>query len=156
MAYDITTAANTLKAALEALTDGNGDALFYEVLVGTGHTQPGEGPSARITFGPMQVAETTLTHPIELHDIIVQVFLQSYSFDEDDRALKASALAAEVASSVYADFTLGGTCRNVDIGGQYSSGVEVDIVDEDVSEAAYHVANITIPIIVDNTTAFVA
>jgi len=149
MAFDITLTAQALQTHLQ------GSDLFASVDIGRPNSPVGDGPSARITIDSMRVVDTVLNAAIELHVLKVKIYLGAYSFGEQSRELQASTLTSEVLDLLYEDFTLGGRVRNVDIGGQYGS-IEVDFVDEETTDQPTHVADITVPIIVDSSTVFVA
>lgn len=150
MAYDITTTAQNLQAHLI------GSALFSSVEIGTPNSPEPQGPTARIYFGSARVVETTLTNTIEVHVLQVRLYLGAYMYGEQERSLQASILASQAADYIVGDFTLGGTVRNVDIGGQYGDGLAVEFTDEETQTTPYHVATLTVPLIVDGATAFVA
>jgi hypothetical protein len=150
MAFDITATCESLKAAIE------GTALFSGADI-TDPTRPTEeGPYAAIYPLSMSTVSTVLNAAIELHVIKVKLFYNPWAENEQERVLKAARLASQVADLFYGDFTIGGSVRNIDIGGQYSSGIEVDFTEVDTRESDAHVADITLPIIVDSATVFAA
>lgn len=129
---------------------------FQDVSIRHPETVVAAGPVACIYPQSMRVVETTLTNPIELHVIKLNLYRAKFTVDDEERVLEAPRLASQVADLVYEDFTLGGRVRNVDIGGQYGEGFSVEFTDEDIQETTYHTAVITLPLIVDSGTAFVA
>lgn len=151
MAFDILASMQAVQTHLQ------GSDLFREVLIKQYSSPPPVGPAAAIRPQRMYVASTTLTNPIEVHVVLVSLYYASYTQNDQDRATKAATLASAVADLIYADFTLGGRVRNVDFGGQYGSGFEVDFIPlEEIADIPTHVAEITLPLIVDGGTAFVA
>lgn len=150
MAFNITATAQALQTHLKD------SRLFSDVEIGTPNSPPGEGPVARIAFTSMFVAETTLTTAIEVHVLEVAVYLGSYVYGEQSRELQSSILVSNVMDYLYEDFTLGGAVRNVDVGGQYGTGLEVEFEDEEIVEQSARVARISVPVIVDSATSLVA
>lgn len=147
MAFDISATAEVVRLHLEA------SELFWRAEIAYPTSPPPEGPYAAVYPISMQVVGTTLTNPIELHTLRIQLYRAPYTLDDSERVLESARIASQVAALLYADFTLGANARNIDLG-QYSSGVNVEFTDEDTANTPYHVANITLPIVIDPDTAF--
>lgn len=150
MAFDITTTAGVVKTNLEALS------VFFAVDILKPSSPAPEGPYAVIYPQATRVVGTTLTRTIEQHVLRIGIYQAPMVKDEDDRVLDPSILTARVASKLVGDFSLGGNIRNVDFAGEYGQPLEAEFVDEDVARTPYHVADITVPLIVDGDTDFVA
>jgi hypothetical protein len=152
MAWDVATTARLVQTHLE---DSN---LFFSVDIERPGQPRGEGPSATIEIVGMRVAETTLTYPIELHTLRVRLWRAMNTAGAEAVELERATLTSQVLDLFYGDFALGGNIRNVDVGGQYGEPLAASFVDEtlDDSNARYHIADITLPLIVDGATAFVA
>ena len=65
--------------------------------------------------------------------------------------LEGARLTSQLLDLVYADFTLGANVRNVDV-----VGISVDYIDRGDADLPTHVADITIPLIVDGSQTFAA
>ena len=150
MAFDITTSMEVMQTALV------GSDLFRGVDIRHVDTAPPAGPYAALEPVSMSVVSTTLTSAIEVHVVKVALYLAPFLQDQQNRVLKASILTSQVADLFYGDFTLGGNVRNIDIAGQYGTPLEVEFVDVETADVPTHVANITVPLIVDSGTSFVA
>jgi len=151
MAYfDIT---DTARVVQNALKDSH---LFFSVEIARPGQPVGEGPSATICGESMRVVSLTLTNAIELHTLKVTLWRAMNTAGEEARELEAMTLASQVMDLLYTDFQLGGNIRAVDVGGINSGGLEVSFEDRNIEAAPYHIVDITLPLIVDSTTAMVA
>ena len=155
MAFDIDTTAKLVQTNLKALKDSSNRPLFFSVEIARPGQPVGEGPSATIHGESVRVVETTLTNPIELHTLHVVLWRAMNTSGEQARELEAMTLAGTVMDYIYGDFTLGAGVRAVDVGGIYGSGFEASFEPGNIEAAEYHVADITVPLIVDSSTAFV-
>ena len=150
MAFDIEATARVVQ---DALKDSR---LFFSVEIARPGQPVGEGPSATISGESMRVVSTTLTNAIELHTLKVTLWRAMNTAGEEARELEAMTLASQVMDLFYEDFQLGGNIRAVDVGGIHSGGLEVDFTERNIDAAPYHIADITLPLIVDSATAMVA
>jgi hypothetical protein len=150
VAFDITA---TMQAIQTHLRDSN---LFRGVDIINVTSPPPVGPYAALEPVSMSVVSTTLTNPIEVHVVRVSLYLAPYLQNDQNRVLLSSTLTSEVMDLLYGDFELGGNIRNIDVAGQYGAGLEVEFVDEEVATTPTHIATITVPLIVDSATSFVA
>lgn len=156
MAFDFATVLETVRNHLEGATDANGQPLFATALIGEPNGPEPAGASARVTVRSAEVVSTTLTHAIELHTLNVRLYRGEYVSDEQVREVDTAVFVSRVMDLFYGDFTLGAGIRNIDIGGQHSSGLSVEFTTDETREATYHVADITLPLIVDSATTFAA
>lgn len=147
MAFDIGGTVAYVKRLLEA-TD-----LFNEVLIGRLTSPTGEGPSATIYAESLRVVELTLNTAIELHTLKVRIYRARYSEGDDTRELEALTLVGQVIDLLYGKLALDGSPRNIDIGGQYGTPIEIVWVDQDEAQGTYHIADLSLPLIADNATA---
>lgn len=147
MAFDITDTAEVVRLHLE------GSELFWRADIAYPTSPPPEGPYAAVYPESMRVVGTTLTNPMELHTLKIRLYRAPYTLDDSERVLESARIASQVAALLYADFTLGAGIRNIDLG-QYSSGLSVEFTDEETANTPYHVADITLPLVVDPDTAF--
>ena len=152
MSFD---AAATMNAVKAHLTDASPE-LFFAVEIARPVTPVGEGPTASIHVESMSVVETTLVRAIELHLLKVRVYQAAHTQALETRETEAARIVSEVMDLLYEDFTLGGRVRNVDVAGQYGTPLGATFGPDEIGEAEYHVADITLPIIVDSATDFVA
>lgn len=145
MSFDITTTAGVVKTHLEGL------GVFFKVDIARPMPGRPQGPYAVIYPESMAVLETTLTNTVERHVLRIEVHVSPTASDHQEAVLKGARIVQQVIDACFGDFTLGGNVRNVDV-----SGVEVAFVERDEAEAPTHVADITLPLIVDGEQAFAA
>ena len=155
MALDIATTMGVVQTHLEGATDSEGQPLFVEVAIGGPTMAEPDGPSARITAGPMQVVAVT-AHPIELHVVNVLLYRARFTDAEEDRETETAHFVSRVADLFYGDFSLGGNVRNIDVAGEHGQPMAVEFTQEDVGDAPFHVATLTLPLVVDSATSLVA
>ena len=159
MAFDIAASAVVVQDALRAMTTDGRDT-FASVEIERPGIPRGEGPSATIQFNGMRVVGTTLTNPIEVHNLTVRLWRAQNTAGGQSKELEATQITSQVLDMLYGDFTLGAGIRAVDVAGIYGDSIEARFEDEDIptagGNASYHIADITVPLIVDSATAFVA
>lgn len=145
MAFDI---AATCRAIQTHLVDSE---LFFKADISRPIHPVGVGPTATIQGESMRVVAVTTT-AIELHVVKVRIWRARDSSGEEVRELEAMELTTQVLDLFYGDITLGAGIRNVDIAGEYGDGIVVSFEDDDIETAPYHVADITLPLVVDSAT----
>lgn len=156
MSFDIEASARVVQEALRALEAADGEAVFFSVEIATPEHPVGVGPSATIAGESMKVVSLTLTNAIELHVLKVTLWRAQNSIGEEARELEAMRIASQVMDLFYGDFQLGGNIRAIDVGGIHSGGLEVSFEPREIENAPYHIADITLPLIVDSATALAA
>ena len=145
--------ASTCRAVQAHLRDSD---LFASVEIERPLEPPGEGPSATIHCESMRVAETTLQSAIEVHVLAVRIYQGQFADGREVTEIQGAELVSKVLDLFYEDFTFGARVRAVDVAGMYGTGLSASWTDEDVSEQPVHLAEITLPIIVDSATSFAA
>jgi hypothetical protein len=143
--------ATTVRYVRDLLKDAE-PRLFRYVAIGRLTEGPGEGPSATVFPERRGIAELTLTNPIEIHQLKVRIFRAKYTSGDETREIESLDLVDAVADYLYENFTLDGGIRNIDLGGEHSGGFEIAWMDTDEGETTYHLADITLPLIVDSAT----
>jgi hypothetical protein len=152
MSFDVTATMRAVETHLKDAENADGNALFKGVSIRRTRSALPTGPSAAISVESARVVETTLTNAIELHQLRVRLFRASNIRSEETTVTQSADLVSQVFDLFYGDITLGGRVRNIDVGGQYSSGLEVRWDEEMVAETDYYVADISLPLIVDSET----
>lgn len=135
--------AQAVKAHIDAL-----DAFFAADIAVLRGGMP-QGPYAVIYPQSIRVEQTTMLSTIEHHTLRVDIHVSPSARDQRERVLEGARLASQLLDSIYADFTLGGTVRNVDV-----VGIEVDFSEREFEDVPSRVAEITLPLIVDGTQPF--
>ena len=148
-AFDITSTARAIQTHLQ------GSGLFYSVDIGRPSQPPGEGPSATIHGDSYRVLHVT-SHPVEQHVLKVRIYRAQHTLGDESKELEAMTVTGSVMALFFGDFTLGANIRNVDVAGEFGVELSAQFTDDDVAGASYHITEITIPLVVDNTTVLVA
>jgi hypothetical protein len=144
---------STIAVIKDALVDSG---LFFSVEIARPGHPVGEGPSATIHGESMRVVGTTLTNPIEVHVLKVRIWRAMNTLGDQERELEAMTLTSQVLDLLYGDFTLGAGIRAVDVAGIHGDTLAASFTDDNIETAQYHIADITVPLIVDSATAFAA
>lgn len=153
MSFDITTVTQTLQTHLR------NSGLFFRVDIGnpqTTGTRTPRGPYAAIYPVRVDVVGTTLTNPIEVHTLSVRLYRSTYALSREERVLEPARIAQQAMDLLNVDYSLGGGIRAVDVAGIYGQGLQVEFTDEATQDSVNHIADITVPLIVDSSTAYVA
>mgnify|MGYP001187597641 CR=1 FL=1 len=116
----------------------------------------GDGFVAGIFMDKAGVIELTLSTPVELHVLTVRIYKNALAEPQADWEIAGSDLFGSVATLLYGDFTLGGAVRNIDFAGENGPKYTAEWTYGDVSGPIYRMIDITIPCVVDSTTAMVA
>ena len=143
MAFDVTTTAGVLKAAIEGTSD------YFKVDIGRPSSGIPQGPYVAIFPESMGVEVVTMGYTIERHVLRLEMHISTTARTDQERVLEAARLTSQFLDLVFTDYTLGGNVRNVDM-----VGIEVAFLDRSEAEALTHVATITLPLIVDGNVAF--
>lgn len=149
MAFNITATLDAMASKLQA------SGYFQEVKIGEPKAPPNAPIAAAIYMSRVGVAQLTLGTTIESHVVIVRIYTNMLEEPtakiETDLAIVASDFMADLAG----EFDLGGSVRNVDVGGQHSGGLSAEWGYIDLSGKWYRVVDVTVPLIVDDSGTLV-
>lgn len=153
-AFDVATTLDTIQTALKAMSPSRfGERVFI------GNPPTGVLPAgftAVITMDGARVVETTLATTIEVHTARVRIYrAQAEAANEDDGKLRYR-IIPEVMDLFKGDFSLGGTIRAIDWGGQYGTTPGVEYEEEVIAEKPYWASHLVVPFIVDTTATLAA
>lgn len=153
MSFDVATTLDTIATALASMSPQR----FSYVFIGNPPTKVlPAGFTALVTMDSARVVETTLVSTIEVHTARIGMYrAQAEAADAEDAKMRYR-IVPEVMDILKGDFTVGGTIRNIDFGGQYGQtpGVEYDEVE--IADKPYWTAHLVVPFIVDPDATFVA
>jgi hypothetical protein len=127
------------------------------VQIGEPKMPPGGTIHAAIFMSEVRVPEVT-DKTIEVHEVIARFYhvLDLQSPDQEAPEIDLAALVQRVAESMLGDADLGGTVRNIDAAGQYGTGISTLWGYETISGTTFRIADMTIPIIIDDSASVAA
>lgn len=116
----------------------------------------GHGVSAAIYMTSADVVQLTLNGTIEVHTATIRLYADMLREPLEANEFEMSEIAGSILSDLLGEYDLGGTVRNIDAGGQYGSAVSVRWGHVDVSGKMYRIADIALPLIVDDSATLAA
>jgi len=157
MAHDIRA---TLLALKSHLTDGG---YVAAALIGE-PTQPLEVPTgalfASIRQETQDISDLTLATSIGIWTVRVRfharMFIDASVTVSEATEIGIAAGVSDFLSSLAAAFTLGGEIQAVDFGGSNSGGVTTDFGHLDLNGTMFRIADVTVPMIVNDDQTFTA
>lgn len=117
-------------------------------------TQPPQDGTAAVFMNGVEIAEVMLDGgTVEIHSLTVRLYAKAFRDTQSMESVeKTLAEAAEqVMSDLATDFDLGGNIRAIDIGGTYGTSMGVSFGYVDIGGEMERIADIALPIIVDNS-----
>lgn len=157
MAFDIRPTLQALQSVLKQ------DGYFAQVFIGEPKSPPVDQMTAAIQMMEILPTQVTLGTDIEVHTLQVRVYRnamgEANAGGGPDEAIEYETAQAvsKVLSDLAGGFTLGGKVRAVDWNGE-EGGLKVAAKwgHLDVGGTMFRVADITVPLIVDDAVTFVA
>jgi len=120
--------------------------------IGEPKSPPGEGLTATVFMDRAGVAELTLGgKTIEQHVVTLRIYLNMLAEPQEDVELTLAKVVQEVISDLLGDYDLGATIRNVDAAGQYGTSVGTAWGYVDVGGVMFRIADVTLPLVVDDS-----
>jgi len=92
----------------------------------------------------------------ELHIINVRLYMNMMDQPQEQIEFLLNEAASSITEDLMADFDLGATVRHVDVGGIYGQPLEVVYGYLELSGVMYRVADLTVPLVVDNNVTLAA
>ncbi len=148
MAFDISTTLETIESYLSA--SGHVGAAQ----VGEPKHAPSEALFAAIYMTGVSVVSTTLNKTIEVHTITIRLYADGLADPASVSELALAQAVSQITGDLLGEFDLGATIRNVDVAGQYGGNVSTQWGYVDVAKEIFRVADITLPLIVDDSATF--
>ena len=109
---------------------------------------------AAIYMSGATIAELTLTNTIEVHTVVCRLYRRAAFGQGDDAGdvEKDVALAvSEISSNLVGEYDLGATIRNIDIAGQYGTGLSAVWGYITIGSTVFRTVDLTIPVVVDDS-----
>ena len=127
---------------------------------GTQQGEPKSPPAgdlyAAIWMDSVGVSSLTLNGTVESHVITVRIYRRELQEPGELAEDELSRAVLAVQDLLMADVDLGGAVRNVDVGGQTGQGFGVEFGHIEMSGVKFRVADMRVPLIVDDSAALVA
>lgn len=111
------------------------------------------GFAAAVFMGPWHVAQLTLNNTVEVHEVQVRIYRNMLASPEEDIEPDLADAVDQLKEYLASNFKLDETdkVRCIDFGGQLGAGVAGRFGYITVAETMHRIADITLPIIVDDT-----
>lgn len=148
MAFDIQDTLKRVQSYLQAQGSFGAD-----VSVGEPKSPPTQDSNlfAAVMMQQAQVAELTLQTTIETHTLLIRVYRNMLAEPTADIEFSTARVVSDIMSDLFGDADLGGTIRNVDIGGIYGTTPSVTWAYIDLGGVMFRVADLVLPLIVDDS-----
>ena len=150
MAFDITSTLRTVESYLSA------SGYVPSVQIGEPKSPPKSELSAAIFMTSVGIAQLTLNTTIEKHVVTIRLYRNMLSEPQENIELELAKVVQDIASDLLGDFDLGATIRNVDAGGEHGTSLSTTWGYLDVGGTMYRVADINLPLTVDDSATLVA
>lgn len=130
---------------------------FTDSVIGEPKAAPAsDGLTAAVFMRDVGIASLTLNKTIEVHNIMVRCYCNMLRHPPEKIELELADVVQKVIEDLLGDFDLGATIRNIDVGGSYGSSLQTSWGYIDVSGTMFRVADIALPLIVDDSAEMVA
>lgn len=144
-----------IKATLDAVASFIAKSGYCRggVLVGEPKAPPAQNGdfAAALFMSRVGVAELTLQTTIEIHVVTLRIYRNMVAEPKDQIETGLADVVSRLTADLLGDADLGATVRNIDAGGQYGTALGCEWGYVDVSGTIYRVADITLPLIVDDS-----
>lgn len=130
---------------------------FNDVVIGEpSSVAAGPRMSASVFQSGRNVALITLTEVTSVYDITVRFYRDMLAQPTEGIEYEMAFVAQQVGSDLLGDFDLGQTVRNIDAAGEHSSGMNAQWGYATLSGVIYRVADINVPVVVNDTATLTA
>jgi hypothetical protein len=141
--------------ALEGHLEASG--YFGKVQVGEFKSAPDEVFAASVWLVGASAYQVYLDGgSAEVHTVNVRIYRRLFSESESEIEYDIAQAVSQTMSDFSGEFDLGGTIRNIDIGGIAGASLSVDFGHLDVGGTLFRVADITVPMLVDDSATAAA
>ena len=142
----------TLRTTLEQIAsyfEAHGG--FDETYIGE-PTRPPDGYAVAVLYHRSRIKATTLTGPIETRTIICRVYHKAALEDPvAELEQRMAEYVDDIIATFMGDFDLGGTIRNIEM-----TELEVQWGFQTIQNLTYRLADVYVPMIVDDSATFAA
>tara|TARA_R110002020_G_scaffold393611_1_gene603772 strand:+ start:69 stop:524 length:456 start_codon:yes stop_codon:yes gene_type:complete len=151
MAFD---ASNTLDAVAGHLL---ASGYLRDVMIGEPKSPPsGDQLTASVFLNSISVAEVTLGTTIESHVLTLRIFRNMLAEPTETMEKEFAKAVSSILSDIIGEFDLGGSVRSIDVAGIYGSSIAVSYGYLDLGGTMFRIADITLPLIVDDSATTTA
>ena len=151
MAFD---ASNTLDAVAGHLL---ASGYLRDVMIGEPKSPPsGDQLTASVFLNSISVAEVTLGTTIESHVLTLRIFRNMLAEPTETMEKEFAKAISSILSDIIGEFDLGGSIRSIDVAGIYGSSIAVSYGYLDLGGTMFRIADITLPLIVDDSATTTA
>ncbi len=123
---------------------------FKAVSVGEPTKAP-ESPHAAVFMSRYENPSTTLSGTIERRTLMIRVYVKAFTEPVEDAEFLMDDIVTETMEDIFEEFDLGGNVRNVE-----PTLVTATPGYQQVADTMYRLADISVPVIVDDSASFVA
>ena len=151
MAFD---ASNTLDAVAGHLL---ASGYLRDVMIGEPKSPPsGDQLTASVFLNSISVAEVTLGSTIESHVLMLRIFRNMLAEPTETMEKEFAKAVSSILSDIIGEFDLGGSVRSIDVAGIYGPSIAVSYGYLDLGGTMFRIADITLPLIVDDSATTTA
>ncbi|HLA18302.1 MAG TPA: hypothetical protein VJ253_03185 [Dehalococcoidia bacterium] len=123
---------------------------FASTSIGEPKDAPGNTHGA-VMLAAYSIPATTLNRTIERREVSIRVYINAMREPVEEIEFDLDTIVGDIMEDLCGDFSLGGTVRNID-----ATAVVTRFGYQTISGMMYRLADITLPLIVDDSAAFVA
>jgi hypothetical protein len=109
---------------------------------------------AAIYMTSASVVALTLTNTIEVHLVTVRLYRRAAFGQGDDAGEVEAGMAravSQISSNLIGEFDLGGTTRNIDVGGQYGQSISATWGYVTLGSTVFRTVDLAVPLVVDDS-----
>ena len=151
MAFD---ASNTLDAVAGHLL---ASGYLRDFMIGEPKSPPsGDQLTASVFLNSISVAEVTLGTTIESHVLMLRIFRNMLAEPTETMEKEFAKAVSSILSDIIGEFDLGGSVRSIDVAGIYGPSIAVSYGYLDLGGTMFRIADITLPLIVDDSATTTA
>tara|TARA_Y100000310_G_scaffold294120_1_gene324344 strand:+ start:416 stop:871 length:456 start_codon:yes stop_codon:yes gene_type:complete len=130
---------------------------FGQVQIGEFKSAPDERLAASIWLVGASAYQVFLDGgSAEVHTVNIRIYRRAFEEPESEIEHDIAEAASQTMKDISGEFDLGGTIRNVDIGGIAGAPLSVDFGHLDVGGTIFRIADITVPMLVDDSATAAA
>ena len=127
---------------------------FSAVEIGEPKSPPADAKiTVHLWMSSISVVALTLSKTIEVYVITVRVMSGMFQEPEALIETQMAEVVSRVSEELFANFSLDNKIRHIDIGGIYGVNYRADWGHADISGKLFRVADITLPLVVDDSAS---
>jgi len=127
--------------------------LFRTVLIGEPKTTV-ESDAVALWADSSTVVSSTLVSPIVRHLVTLRCYVNEFAEEAELVEIRVNSLLHNVIATFTGEYSLDGSIRAIDIAGMYGESLNVRLGYADLSGTIYRIADVSLPMIVDDSGTF--